>query len=759
MSSRPRLFRAVKWALFVLVAVILMPQPGYRGAPSVLLSTAQYAVDLASLSGQVDPASTVFGLGPLTRLATRAPGGGQARALAFDLLIAAALIYGLWLLFRRANSGEALLGILAGALVVEGVRSYVFPLAVLLWLVLLVVVLDYVQRETLLSLLVAAGLSWLLFYFQSSIGLTALAMLGAGLVFRLLWPAARGWRFTALVLAGWLATGPLIALLVGIDLPAHLGNALRLRSLVVMPAPALAIGKASGSEFLWLALTILLIFAAVLVANRRALRGQAADWLANGLVSVLLLLAFREAFVRPWGHPWLFFQAAAAAIGMLALFLTGREAAHRVGGAFVAVLILSFPVVSGNLQGDYLAARVASWQSYAAELRGAEQPTASDPRLEEYILPPRLLEIIGDGTVDATADLLPFIVANDLAFQPSAAVRSLAELPGQIGSDSAPQFIMLGLGGDPARNPFPAGSPDRLDLLQDYRTIWRYSDAFLLLERLQQPRPLEPAGSVRGTGQLGEAVRLTTPGGIQRVQIDLEPSLLGSFVQTAALAPQVDLVTQFADGGQARVRLTAEQLRSGVQLAPVVDDLATAELFSVTSGLLNRPVEQFWLRTAQPWAFKPEFAYDVTSFDAGNAEASDAWPVVALDDGQQLRLAAVQHDMLPGLAMMDMFWEVDPGIPGTGSLPEQTAFARLLDDQGNVVAAADGNLSEFAPRSLRQPADPRRFVVARLRLPLQQASEVVVYDLEVGLASAGQPPENAVWRTVLPEFVHIPPQN
>ena len=275
MSQRLRLYRVAKWALFVLVAVILMPQPGYRGAPSALLAPAQYAVDLASLSGQVDPASTVFGLGPLTRLATRAPGVGPGRALAFDLLVAAALIYGLILLFRRANSAEALLGILAGALVVEGVRSYVFPLTVLLWLVLLVVALDYVRRETVLSLLAAAGLSWSLFYLQSSVGLAGLAMLAVALVFRMAQPAARSRRFTALALTGWLALGPLLALLLGIDLPAHVINALRLRGLAAAPAPALAIGKANGSEFLWLALTILLIFAGVLVANRRALRGQA----------------------------------------------------------------------------------------------------------------------------------------------------------------------------------------------------------------------------------------------------------------------------------------------------------------------------------------------------------------------------------------------------------------------------------------------------------------------------------------------------
>ena len=503
MSARQWLSRVAKWVLFVLVAVILMPQPAYRGAPGTLLDPAQYAVDLAAQSGQVNSAATVFDLGPLSRLATRAPGGGQGRELAFDLLVAAAVLYGLFLLFRRANSAEALLGILAGALVVEGVRSYVFPLAVLLWLVLLVVVLDYVQRETILSLLAAAGLGWLLFYFQSSVGLAALAMLAAraglssgaapagaaGASWRLCWPA-------------WLALGPLLALLLHIDLPGHVAKALRLRSLAAAPAPALAIGKANGSEFLWLALTILLIFAGALLANRRALRGQAADWLACGLVGALLLLAFREAFVRPWGHPWLFFQAAAAAIGILALTLTSGEAARRFGGAFAAALILSFPVVSANVQGDYLSARGASLQSYAAWALNTAQPAADDPRLEAYILPPRVLEIIGDGTVAATAELLPFVVANDLAFQPSAAIMSLAELPGQIGSDNAPRFIMLALDDDPAHNPFPAGSPAALDLLQDYRVVWRYGDVFLLLERLPQSRPLELADSISGAGQL-----------------------------------------------------------------------------------------------------------------------------------------------------------------------------------------------------------------------------------------------------------------
>ncbi|MCB9130633.1 MAG: hypothetical protein H6647_06760 [Anaerolineales bacterium] len=71
-----------------------------------------------------------------------------------------------------------------------------------------------------------------------------------------------------------------------------------------------------------------------------------------------------------------------------------------------------------------------------------------------YVLTPRLLELIGDGTVDATADLLPFIVVNNLAFQPSADIPSPADLPGQIGGVGAPRFIMLGLSDDPAYDPF-----------------------------------------------------------------------------------------------------------------------------------------------------------------------------------------------------------------------------------------------------------------------------------------------------------------
>ncbi|MCB9130634.1 MAG: hypothetical protein H6647_06765 [Anaerolineales bacterium] len=90
----------------------------------------------------------------------------------------------------------------------------------LLWLVLLVVVLDYV-REAVLSLLAAAGLSWLLF-FQSSIGLAALAMLGGAGVSS---AASRTTAIDGCRAGGWLAAGPLLALLFAIDLPAHLRNA------------------------------------------------------------------------------------------------------------------------------------------------------------------------------------------------------------------------------------------------------------------------------------------------------------------------------------------------------------------------------------------------------------------------------------------------------------------------------------------------------------------------------------------------------
>lgn len=757
--SAPRwLSRVAKWALFVLVAVILMPQPAYRGASDVLLAPIQFAVDLAAQSGQIDPASTVFGLGPLSRLATRTPGVGQGWRLAFDLLVAAVVVYSLWLLFRRADSPEALLGILAGALLVEGVRAYVFPLAVLLWLALLVILLDYVQRETVLSLLVAAGLSWLLFYFQSSVGLAALVMLAVVLALRLIWPAARSRRFTALALAGWLALGPLLALPLRIDLAAHFLNALRLRSLAAAPAPALAIGKASGSEFLWLALTILLIFAGVLIASRRALRGQAANWLACGLAGALLLLAFREAFVRPWGHPWLFFQAAAATIGVLALTLTNGAAARRFGGAFAAALILSFPAVSANVLPDYASARLASLRSYAAWALNGEQPAARDPRLDDYILPPRLLEIIGDRSVDATAELLPFIVANDLAFQPSAAIPSPAELPGQIGSDNAPRFIMLGLDDDPASAPFPAGSPAALDLLRDYRVIWRYGETFLLLERLPQPRLLAVTGTTAADGRLGEPVTLAAPGGIQRVQADVDLSLAGRLMQAVAPTPQVDLTVEYVDGGRETVRLTTDQLRAGVQIAPVVNDLATAELFSVASGLLNRPVARFWLTGAPGWAFQPQFSYTVDSVIDRNAVALDDWPTLTLDDGQQLRLAAVQTDVEPGAVSGDLFWEIDPDTIAPDLALGHSAFARLLDDTGHVVASTEIELRDRAPGLRTLASGPRRFLAARLRLPLSPDAATAVYDLEIGLTVTGQPPESAVWRTTLPAFVQRTPQ-
>ena len=154
----------------------------------------------------------------------------------------------------------------------------------------------------------------------------------------------------------------------------------------------------------------------------------------------------------------------------------------------------------------------------------------------------------------------------------------------------------------------------------------------------------------------------------------MEHTPLGRLAQAVTLAPQLDLVVEYVDGGRETARLTADQLRAGVQLAPVVDDLATAELFSAASGLLNRPVARFWLQPTPSWAFEPRYGYTVDSFADRNAATSDEWPMVTLDNGQQLRLAAVQVSLEPDVVAGDVFWEVDPATVA----PEHGAGAHRL---------------------------------------------------------------------------------
>ena len=58
--------------------------------------------------------------------------------------------------------------------------------------------------------------------------------------------------------------------------------------------------------------------------------------------------------------------------------------------------------------GDYLTAHPAPLRSYPGRrlLRSA-QPAVNDRQLADYVPTPRLLELIGDGTVDATAICYP----------------------------------------------------------------------------------------------------------------------------------------------------------------------------------------------------------------------------------------------------------------------------------------------------------------------------------------------------------------
>ena len=658
---------------------------------------------------------------------------------------------------RRARSVPALLGILAAALLVEGVRSYVFPLAVLLWLALLAILLDYLRRESWLSLVAAAALSWLLFFFQASVGLAALGMVAAVLLFLLIRPARRSRRFSGAALAAWVTLGPLVAWLAGIDVPRHMVTALQLRALSSLPVPALPGGNSLGGEFLALAITVLLIFAGVWLASRDDLRGKGRDWLAWGLTAALLVLALREAFVRPWGHPWLFFQAAAPAIGILTLMQEKAALSRRLVGAFVAVFILSMPAISANVTADYAQARATSIRAYAASLVGAPVLSSPDPRLESYVLPPRLLEIIGEGTVDATVDQIPFIVANGLAYQPSGALLSYADLPGlsgeQIGGDSGPRFIMLGLGDDGTRNPWPAGSLRNLELLTGYQSIWRFGDDFLLLEKLNQPRQLVSQPALQGVGQMGDALRMDEPVSLARVQATPRLSLAGQLASALALEPTVELVVQWDDGNRRVFSLTADQLAAGVQFAPDIATLDDAELFLTASGHLNRPADRFWLQGAPAWAYAPDFDYTVQAHAVASAAAAQ-WPATALPGGGDMQLRAAQANLVGKTVLVDLFWQTTDG----GALDRGfQVSARLLDDQGDAVATQTAELRDRGPGLRTVAAGPERLLVTRLRLDLPDDAASAVYDLGITLDDADQPADSALWQTVLRDFVSVQP--
>jgi hypothetical protein len=249
-------------------------------------------------------------------------------------------------------------------------------------------------------------------------------------------------------------------------------------------------------------------------------------------------------------------------------------------------------------------------------------------------------------------------------------------------------------------------------------------------------------------------MQVATPADIVELAVDLKLSPLGQIVQSLFLTPLVELVVEYQDGGQETLRLTADQLRPGVQLAPAIVDLTDMELFSVASGLLNRPVARWWLRTKQPWAFQQQFTATTSAFTAANAAAQD-WPAVTLDGGEELRLAAVQYDREPGAVAVDAFWEVDPATVAPGLALGHTAYARLLDDQGNTAASAEVELRDRTPGLRMLASGARRFLAARLRLALGQHVTSAVYDLEIGLTPTGRPLQNAVWQASLPDFVTI----
>lgn len=368
---------------------------------------------------------------------------------------------------------------------------------------------------------------------------------------------------------------------------------------------------------------------------------DAMRWMASGLFTFTLFVAFKAGFTRHGSNCITFFAVAAVAPylllpaerpGALARFVRPVLVVARIGGAWLALLTIARlfgnpqavptqPLIATISALEHNPGRIASLADRKDRLERMRDASAREWNL------PRTREVVGDGTVDLFFFEQGVVMLNGLDFRQSPAIQSyVAYTPellrlnaDHLRGDDAPDFVLYRHSTLDRRLP---GLEDGLALRvisRDYSLVHQEKDTLLLR---RTPRGAEPPRNVlseRDAVEFGEPIDLRAHGARSLVaEIDLDLSATGKWRQFLVRAPVVWIQVEFETGQRVRYRFEPGMARTGFLISPHVDSTGAAEQFYLGNG--GKRVTEFRL-IASPEdreGFRPTFSVkvlDATAFD------------------------------------------------------------------------------------------------------------------------------------------------
>lgn len=576
--ARSLLAQSVRLATFGYLLVTLFPGEFWPIGTGLDWSW-QFGLNYLSLSQYVYGRDFVYTYGPLGYLFIPKPiGDNLAQSVTFWLFVHClfAILIGFWI-FQAKLPWQSITFVTA--YVIANLVGLLYEYHLLIILALLLALAIQHPRIATESLFCGGILAFALAFLKFSLGVAAVAMLGAAVVGSVLVASTAWWRPGLAAVAGY-AIGALALSTLFLRSPANF-LAWVAASLQMVQGFDIAPSTERPENVAVLGIVGLTVSAVLLTS-------LAVQRLRLALVGLILAgpmaMSFKHAFVRQDGHITIFFPFLLGCTAVLMLTSRRSRELHACMAAFLLLIVLALPI--GSLFGTFsygsvtdFVAGVRGWARIQAmaDLSGTERRLARESarNLENVRLPPAWLATLGEkgGTVDIAPWELSYVAANDLRWKPSpllqtylANTRFLDEWnASHFGGLEAPSFMIVDYVDIDGRNPLVAAPATWRAILNNYEEVPVERRGHTLLLRRREAPTIEDArllredrADIRGWVEVPESDKLLY------AEMNLELTAWGRMMKALYRVPPILLLLQFDDGQYGVHRLIPDTARNGM---------------------------------------------------------------------------------------------------------------------------------------------------------------------------------------------------
>ena len=596
------LLRYFLLALFLLVA---FPFVFYKQPESGLDPSWNIALHLAIKYDLIFGKDFVFTYGPLGFLCTRLPiAVPKIVYILFDLFFLFNFLFVLHELFKREIKITTCLFLAATFVIVayEATEQWYF------FFYLFYLFSFHSNPSKLFYLIFAAILAILCFYIKLSLGIIAIVIFAATILF-MGFRKKITWKQGALILVIFSVILSVSTYLLNVDFTSYV-----LTSLQIINAyndAMYRVGEPEFIPFLYAGLSIVICFI-LLVAIRFAVTLHQRKFISSldeffvfGIVALFIFVLFKNGFVRTDGHNYYFFRGILFAVSLVYLFASSNGGQKWVAGFCWIVIVISLWAVN-SLPGSFKpVTRLYTFSIFPIKLNEVKEYFINFERYRKDLdfsssfKNDSLKASVRKSTVDVVPAEISQIYFNDLHYNPRPVIQSYSAYNGFLDSlnnqkyesPDRPDYILFSFGSIDDRYPFFDETRTKLAILNNYHFKKEIGDQ-ILLAKSEKPRKLTTGKTESRYACLGKEILVPRTSSLQFTRIQVDYSFWGKLKRLFFRPPGLLITFTLSNGDTFTYRAVTTLLSGGVIVNKFIDTTEEFRLLMLAGGTLNTNVKK-----------------------------------------------------------------------------------------------------------------------------------------------------------------------